>query len=134
VLVETMLRSLAILAAVFGLVCVGIALAHLVLGPASIPGSIPVNATMDSEDRFYATLFLGFGVAMVWSSRDLRARAHTFEALMAIFFLGGIARIISMIVVGPPIPFFQLMTLLELLIPPLSWIWLRAALRQTDRS
>jgi hypothetical protein len=53
---------------------------------------------------------------------------------MAIFFLGGIARIISMIVVGPPIPFFQLMTLLELLIPPLSWIWLRAALRQTDRS
>lgn len=47
----------------FGMVCAGIALAHIFVGPSAIPGSIPVNATMDSEDRFYATLFLGFGIA-----------------------------------------------------------------------
>jgi hypothetical protein len=125
-----MLRLLAVLAALFGLVCTAIALAHLALGPNSIPGSIPVNATMDSEDRFYATLFLGFGIAMMWSSRDLRARANIFKALMAIFFVGGIARIVSILTVGPPIPFFQVMTVLELLIPPLAWLWLHVALRR----
>jgi hypothetical protein len=67
-----MLRALSLFASLFGLVCTGIALAHLAIGPHSIPGSIPVNATMDSEDRFYATLFLGFGLAVVWTSRDLR--------------------------------------------------------------
>jgi hypothetical protein len=35
--------------AAFGLVCVGIALTHIAFGPGSIPGSVPVNATMDSE-------------------------------------------------------------------------------------
>jgi len=29
---------------------------------------------MDSEDRFHVTLFLGFGLAVVWTSGDLRSR------------------------------------------------------------
>lgn len=48
----------------FGLVCMGIAAGHIILGPQLIPDGVPVNATMDSENRFYATLFLGFGAAM----------------------------------------------------------------------
>ena len=51
--------------ALFGAACVAIALTHIFVGPSSIPGSIPVNPTMDSEDRFYATLFLGFGASVV---------------------------------------------------------------------
>ena len=124
-----MLRALSVFAALFGLVCAGIALVHIALGPHSIPGSVPVNATMDSEDRFYATLFLAFGAAMVWSSRDLRGRAGLFAALMAVFFLGGLARIVSWVMVGPPNTFFQAMTVLELAIPPIAWLGLRAALR-----
>ncbi len=41
----------------FGVTDIGIALLHVVLVPSFIPGAIPVNATMDSEDRFYAVLF-----------------------------------------------------------------------------
>jgi hypothetical protein len=106
---------------VFGLVCVGIALAHIAVGPSSIPGSIPVNATMDSEDRFYATLFLGFGLAHVWAAQDLARRSMAVLALQAVFFAGGLARIISLIAVGPPIALFVLLGALELLIPPLVW-------------
>jgi len=124
-----MLRALSLFTALFGLVCAGIALVHLAIGPLSIPGSIPVNATMDSEDRFYATLFLGFGLAAAWTSCDLRSRNGLFLTLMAVFFVGGLARIVSFIMAGPPNAFFEVMTILELVIPPASWLWLKAALR-----
>jgi hypothetical protein len=56
---------------VFGLVCVAIGLAHVALGPAVVPGSIKMNAALDSDDRFYAALFVGFGLALIWPSREL---------------------------------------------------------------
>lgn len=107
----------------FGIVCIGISLMHIAIGPSAIPGSVPVNATMDSEDRFYATLFLGFGAALVWCSRNLRDRGDTFKVLLLVFFLGGISRLISAIQVGPPNTFFQLMWAFELVLPPIFWLW-----------
>ena len=82
---------------------------------------------MDSEDRFYAALFLGFGAALVWVSRDLGRRGMVFFALLGVFFLGGIARIISCFAVGPPIPMFVFLGSLELILPPLLWGWHRWA-------
>lgn len=111
----------------FGAVCCGIALTHIAMGPASIPGSVPVNAIMDSEDRFYATLFLGFGAALIWCSRDLAARSQPFGALLLVFFLGGISRIISAFAVGMPSPLFIILGGLELILPPLLWWWHRHA-------
>jgi hypothetical protein len=78
-------KLLSALIMIFGLVCCLIALGHIVFGPAIIPGSIPVNATMDSEDRFYATLFLGFGAAVMWCSRDLQTNDALFGALLVTF-------------------------------------------------
>ncbi len=109
----------------FGAVCMAIALAHIAFGPAAIPGSVPVNATMDSEDRFYATLFLGFGAAMIWSCRDLPARRTAFTVLMGVFFVGGLARLVSAAMVGLPGDLFVFLGGLELLIPPLCLIVLR---------
>lgn len=118
-------RLFAALIALFGAICCLIALAHIAIGPAVIPGSLPVNATMDSEDRFYATLFLGFGAAIIWCSRDLAARSQAFGALLLLFFLTGIARIISALAVGLPGPLFILLGGLELVLPPLFWWWHR---------
>lgn len=111
------------------MVCASIALAHIFVGGAAVPGSIPGNATMDSEDRFYATLFLGFGIGHIWASRDLAARKTVVLALQATFFAGGLARIVSLALVGPPIPLFLFLGALELLIPPLVWWWLKAVSR-----
>ncbi len=113
----------------FGVACSAIALVHIAFGPASIPGSVPVNATMDSEDRFYATLFLGFGVAHIWAAQDLAQRGSVVLALQAVFFAGGLARVISLIAVGPPIGQFVFLGALELLIPPLVWFALRHSVR-----
>lgn len=113
--------------ALFGAVCIGIALLHIAVGPSSIPGSVPVNATMDSEDRFYATSFLGFGAAHIWCARDLRARGGIMLAMQFVFFLGGIARLISWAAVGPPIPLFIGLGAIELAQPPLIWLAYRKA-------
>ncbi len=110
----------------FGAICIAIALVHIGFGPRSIPGSVPVNATMDSEDRFYATLFLGFGSAMIFCSRDLAGRENLFAGLLLTFFFGGVARIVSAVSVGLPNALFTFLGALELLLPPLLWWWHRA--------
>ena len=120
------MAALRIVVALFGLVCCAIALVHIAIGPSSIPGSVPVNATMDSEDRFYATLFLGFGAALIWASNDLIARRNVFRFLLLIFFLGGIARIISAVMVGLPNGLFQFLGAVELILPIALYVWLRA--------
>jgi hypothetical protein len=110
-------RLIAFLIALFGTIDILIALAHIIAGPAVIPGGMPVNATMDSEDRFYATLFLGYGCALWWCSRDIRRHAGMIHVLLLVFFLGGVARLVSVAEVGWPAPLFIALTAVELLLP-----------------
>jgi hypothetical protein len=123
-------KLLSALIMIFGIVCCFIAIGHIAIGPPIIPGAIPVNATMDSEDRFYATLFLGFGAALMWCSRDLKTRHSLLGALLVTFFLSGVSRIISVIAVGWPNHLFIFLGALELLLPPLFWYWYRFTQRK----
>jgi hypothetical protein len=112
-----MKKSLQVLLAAFGITAIFIALLHMVLGPSAIPGSIPVNATMDSEDRFYATLFGAYGVALLWCIKDVEQKSRVVYALAATFLVGGLARLVSLAAAGPPNTFFLVMTGVELLLP-----------------
>ena len=127
-----MRKALRVLLALFGVTAIFISLLHLVLGPASIPGAIPVNATMDSEDRFYATLFLAFGTVLLWCIRHVERRANVVYFLMVTFFIGGLARLISMAIVGLPNNFFIVMTILELLLP-LVYVYLQYRVTAAQR-
>lgn len=123
-------ESLELLVLLFGVVCCCIGLAHVALGPKSIYGSVPVNPTTESEDRFFGTLFSGFGAALIWSSRDLLARAGVFQALLLVFFLGGLARLILAVAVGLPNDLFIFLGLVELILPAL-WSWHRRVTQPT---
>lgn len=123
-----MRRLLTTIVFAFGLICALIALSHIIFGHAVVPGHAPgFSPSDDSEDRFYATLFLGFGAAMMWCSRNLDKRQSVFAAMLLVFFAGGIARIISAVHVGWPIPLFIALGAVELVLPPLLWWWYRAS-------
>jgi Domain of unknown function (DUF4345) len=116
---------------VLGLTCVGIALAHLLFGTSTIIGGGRVNATIDSDLRFYAVLFAAFGVGFVWAAMDLDRRATTANLLGLLFFLGGLARLLAWWQTGPPNWFYLAMIPVELVIPVVNWALL-AAVRKDD--
>ena len=111
------------LSLVLGSTIVLIGALHILFGPAIIPGAGAVNATLDSEDRFYGAIFVGYGLAWIWCATDLAARLVEIRVVAAIFLLGGIARLISIAVMGWPEMFFVILMLVELLAPVLVF-WL----------
>jgi hypothetical protein len=47
-------RAFQTLLALFGVIVIGISLAHFAIGPKAIIGGVAVNPTMAGEDRFFA--------------------------------------------------------------------------------
>ncbi|KAA0080660.1 DUF4345 domain-containing protein [Mycolicibacterium sp. P9-64] len=109
----------------FGLVCAGIGASHLLFGTSTIIGGGPVNATIDSDMRFYALLFAVYGLAFVWCAADIEARGRFANVLGAIFFAGGLARLLAWAVTGQPNWFYVLMVPVELTIPLVNWALIR---------
>jgi hypothetical protein len=103
----------------FGVIAIGISLAHLAVGPEAIIGGSTANPTSDGEDRFYAGLFGCYGVALLWCARDVERKQVYVNVLAAVLLVGGIGRLVALIAVGPPTPFFVAMLVLELVLPPL---------------
>jgi Domain of unknown function (DUF4345) len=103
----------------FGVIVIGVSLAHLLVGPGAIIGGSDVNATSNGEDRFYAGLFLCYGIALLWCGRDVERKQTYVNVLAAALFVGGVGRLTALILVGPPHPFFVAMLILELVLPPL---------------
>ncbi|HKP42387.1 DUF4345 domain-containing protein [Mycobacterium sp.] len=114
-----MRRAFAAFLALFGGVVIGISLAHFAIGPEAIIGGVAVNPTMAGEDRFFAGLFLCFGVALLWCARDVQHKRVYVNVLAAAIFVGGIGRLLAVILVGVPHPFYIAMLALELVLPPL---------------
>ncbi len=121
-----MLRTLRILMLVAGVACVAIGAYHLLLGIDSVPGEAGAGATVDSRERFYNAVFLGYGVAWIAAARRAPVRATDVRWLAAILFLGGLGRLLSLLVHGQP-HWFQLpLTAIELVVPPVLY-WLAGA-------
>ena len=105
--------------ALFGVIVIGISLAHFAIGPQAIIGGVAVNPTMAGEDRFLAGLLLCWGIALLWCARDVEHKRVCITLLAAVFFVGAIGRLLSVVLDGPPHPFYVAMLVLELALPPL---------------
>jgi hypothetical protein len=71
----------------------------------------------DSELRFYSVIWIGYGIVMVQTAQNLARHMVRVPFLLALFFGGGIARLISYLAVGQPHALFILLMVIELTLP-----------------
>lgn len=126
-------RVLRISAAVF----VVVAGLHLVFGldadrmlGAVLPATTVAEPSLDSQNRFYGVAFSLYGVVLYLCAGDLRRYAPILEATFAVFFLAGLARLVSWHQRGAPAPLVIALMVTEIVLPPLLYGWLRRALRE----
>ena len=100
------IRALAAFALLWGLALIGIGIAHLVFGNASFIDGGTVSPSIDSEERFFAALTIGYGAAYLWASVQRPAPRQLLVALAAVTALGATGRVLSWIVSGAPHWFF----------------------------
>ncbi|NML34167.1 DUF4345 domain-containing protein [Paraburkholderia sp. G-4-1-8] len=84
--------------------------------------SLPHDATLDSNLRFYAGVWMGLGLAAFWVVPRIERETVLFRALWLMIFIGGIGRAASLFAVGLPFLPFVGFTALEVIGAPL-FIW-----------
>ena len=102
-----------------GVFALATSLTLIFVGPTAIPGSTPVNSTVDNELRFYAVFWSFYGAAALWCLKDMRSKGQAVRLLALILFVCGLARTMSAFAVGLPHPLFVGATVLEYFLPPL---------------
>ncbi len=107
------------LLAVTGVAVVGIGLAHVILGGAAVIGGSPLNATAQGEHRFFAALLVCYGLAFLWCVPAIETKKRQINILAATFLFGGLARLASIAISGPPNAFYSAMLVIELALPVL---------------
>jgi peptidoglycan/LPS O-acetylase OafA/YrhL len=112
-----MRRTTQVLVAIIGVAVVGIALVHLILGGAAVIGGSPLNPTAEGEHRFFAALFLCYGLAFLWCVPEIETKRRPLILLAATFLVGGVARLASVAISGPPNAFYSAMLVIELAMP-----------------
>jgi Domain of unknown function (DUF4345) len=91
--------------------------------PLYASAGLPPSALLDSNLRFFSGVWLGLGVAMYWIIPTIEKQTLLFRTLWGMIFIGGIGRLISMLMVGlPPAPFVGF-TALEIAGAPLLVLW-----------
>lgn len=118
-------RALQIVSALIGTVPVITGLVQLmgIHDPLYASLNLPADATLDSNMRFLAGVWLGLGLASLWLVPRITEETVLFRVLWLMIFLGGIGRVVSMASVGLPLTPFIAFTALEILGAPLFVYW-----------
>lgn len=106
-------------------------LLHVVLGlradqllGAVISAQSIADPVLDSQNRFYGAAFMLYGVLLYLAATDLLRYQTLLRCLLGVFFIGGLARLVSIALVGVPGAWVIALMGSELLLPPLLWLWL----------
>ena len=89
---------------------------------ATVLEPITVTPTIDNEFRFYAVLWISYGVLALWVSRRIEAQIRVVPYILGVFFIGGIARLVSIYSVGLPHPLFIFLMYIEIAVPVIGGI------------
>lgn len=87
--------------------------------------SLPRDATLDSNLRFYSGVWLGVGCAAAWTVPRIERETTLYRALWLMIFLGGVGRMLSLAIAGMPLAPFVGFTALEIVGAPFFVWWQR---------
>ncbi|UGY15809.1 DUF4345 domain-containing protein [Bradyrhizobium septentrionale] len=91
--------------------------------PLYASSGVPALPVLDSNLRFFGGVWLGLGLALIWLVPRIESESVLFRVVWGGIFLGGVGRLLSIVMVGaPPIPFIGF-TALELIGAPLFVYW-----------
>ena len=107
-----------------------VAVVHLTFGVrademlgASVGPAVVAEPTLDSQNRFYGVAFSLYGVLLYLCATDLERYEPILKAVLACFFLGGVARLVSWATHGAPAPLVVVLAATELLLPLVLFGW-----------
>ena len=118
-------RPLQVVSALMGLIPVTTGMVQMmgIHDPLYASLNLPADATLDSNMRFLAGVWLGLGLASLWLVPRITQQTVLFRFLWLMIFLGGIGRLLSMASVGWPLTPFIAFTALEVLGAPFFVYW-----------
>ena len=114
------------------LIPIAAGLATVVFGSEIVRGAGASNASVESELRYYAVFYVGFGV-FLWSlAPDVARRARELRWAAALLFCGGLARLVGVVVDGWPEADYVVLMAVELVLPWVLVLWQRRVAAQED--
>lgn len=90
--------------------------------PLYASAKLPRDATLDSNLRFYAGVWFGLGLAALWIVPRIERETTLFRFLWLMIFIGGLGRLVSLVLIGAPFPPFIGFTALEVIGAP-GFVW-----------
>lgn len=124
------MRALVLVLEIFAPVFLIVAALHLFLGldadallGAKVSAEVAAEPSLDSQNRFYGVAFALYGVVLYLCATDLQRFEPIFKSALWVFFLGGVARLLSWATHGAPAPLVITLAATELVIPPLLLAW-----------
>jgi len=91
--------------------------------PVYVAAGVPRIVLLDTNLRFYSGVWVGLGVVLWWLIPTIERQTILFRVLWGMIFIGGIGRLLSMIMLGWPSVPFVAFTAIEIAGAPL-FIWL----------
>ena len=92
----------------------------VIRGVAWLHGS---GVSLDSHFRYMSGIFLGLGIAFASCVPDIEHKTARFRLLGALAILGGLARALSWLELGPPDAGMRFGLVMELVVVPLLMLW-----------
>jgi hypothetical protein len=122
---------------ILGVACVLAGLTHALLGVSGdwiigVSSALPVDPSLDSQNRFYGAAFLVYGFLLWICCADLPRYAPVLRVVFATMFIAGCARGIAAFNHGWPSSQILYLWATELS-PPLFLIWLNHSLAKSIR-
>jgi uncharacterized protein DUF4345 len=84
---------------------------------------VPPIVLLDTNLRFYSGVWLGLGLALYWVIPRIETESDLFREIWAMIFIGGIGRLLSMMLLASPPFAFVAFTALEIVGAPLFILW-----------